>query len=56
MTEIPARGRESSFMMIDCSVRRKEADEVEALVLESDPEAYITVEEVTPRRSGVFRQ
>ncbi|MBG0786820.1 MAG: DUF2179 domain-containing protein [Anaerolineaceae bacterium] len=56
VTEIPARGRESSFMMIDCSVRRKEADEVEALVLESDPEAYITVEEVTPRRSGVFRQ
>ena len=56
VTEIPARGRESSFMMLDCSVRRKEADEVEALVLELDPNAYITVEEVTPRRSGVFRQ
>jgi uncharacterized protein YebE (UPF0316 family) len=56
VTEIPARGREASFMMIDCSVRRKQADEVEALALEMDPSAYITVEEVTPRRSGVFRQ
>jgi uncharacterized protein YebE (UPF0316 family) len=56
VTEIPARGREASFMMIDCSVRRKQADEVEALILEVDPGAYITIEEVTPRRSGVFRQ
>jgi uncharacterized protein YebE (UPF0316 family) len=43
-------------MMLDCSVRRKQADEVEALILEVDPGAYITSEEVTPRRSGVFRQ
>jgi uncharacterized protein YebE (UPF0316 family) len=56
VTEIPARGREASFMMLDCSVRRKQADEVEALILEVDPDAYITIEEVTPRRSGVFRQ
>jgi uncharacterized protein YebE (UPF0316 family) len=56
VTEIPARGRQASFMMLDCSVRRKQADEVEALILEVDPGAYITSEEVTPRRSGVFRQ
>jgi len=55
VTEIPARGRESSFMMIDCRVRRKQADEVEALVLNVDSEAFITAEEVTPRRSGVWR-
>jgi uncharacterized protein YebE (UPF0316 family) len=55
VTEIPARGRESSFMMIDCSVRRKQADEVETLVLKVDPEAFITAEEVTPRRSGIWR-
>jgi len=55
VTEIPARGRESSFMMIDCSIRRKQADEVEKLVLSLDPEAFITTEEVTPRRSGVWR-
>lgn len=55
VTEIPARGRESSFMMIDCSVRRKQANEVEELTLSVDPEAFITTEEVTPRRHGVWR-
>jgi len=55
VTEIPARGRESSFMMVDCRVRRKLADEVEALALSVDPNAFITAEDVTPRRSGVWR-
>ncbi len=55
VTEIPARGRESSFMMIDCSVRRKQANEVEDLTLSVDPRAFITTEEVTPRRHGVWR-
>lgn len=54
-TEIPARGRESSFMLVDCHVRRKQTDVVEKLVLEIDPKAFITAEEVTPRRSGIWR-
>lgn len=55
VTEIPARGRESSFMMVDCRVRRKLANEVETLALSVDPEAFITAEDVTPRKSGVWR-
>ncbi len=55
VTEIPARGRESSFMMIDCSILRKQADDLEKLVLSLDPGAFITTEEVTPRRSGIWR-
>jgi len=55
VTEIPARGRESNFMLVDCHVRRKQADEVEDLALKIDPEAFITAEEVTPRRSGIWR-
>jgi uncharacterized protein YebE (UPF0316 family) len=55
VTEIPARGRESNFILVDCHVRRKQADEVEALALKIDPEAFITAEEVTPRRSGIWR-
>ncbi len=54
-TEIPAKGRESNFMLIDCHVRRKEAKEVEALVLKIDPEAFITIEDVVPRQSGIWR-
>jgi uncharacterized protein YebE (UPF0316 family) len=56
VTEIPARGRDGNFMMVDCSVRRKEADQVEALALKVDPAAFITAEDVTPRRSGIWRQ
>ena len=55
VTEIPARGRESNFMLVDCHVRRKQADQVEDLALEVDPQAFITAEEVTPRRSGIWR-
>lgn len=55
VTEIPARGRESNFMLVDCHVRRKQADEVEDLALKIDPEAFITAEDVTPRRSGIWR-
>jgi uncharacterized protein YebE (UPF0316 family) len=55
VTEIPARGRESNFMLVDCRVRRKQANEVEALALSVDPEAFITAEDVTPRRSGFWR-
>jgi len=55
VTEIPARGRESNFMLVDCHVRRKQSDEVEALALKIDPDAFITAEEVTPRRSGIWR-
>jgi len=55
VTEIPARGRESSFLLVDCRVRRKLADEVEALVLSVDPDAFITAEDVTPRQSGIWR-
>ena len=55
VTEIPARGRESSFMMIDCRVRRKQTEDVETLVLGIDPEAFITAEDVIPKRSGIWR-
>lgn len=55
VTEIPARGRDSNFMLVDCRVRRRLADEVEERVLEVDPDAFITTEEVTPIRSGIWR-
>ncbi len=55
VTEIPARGRDSNFMLVDCRVRRRLADDVEQMVLQVDPEAFITTEDVTPRRSGVWR-
>ncbi|MFW5713509.1 MAG: DUF2179 domain-containing protein [Brevefilum sp.] len=55
VTEIPARGRESNFMLVDCHVRRKQAVAVESLILEVDPKSFITADDVTPRRSGFWR-
>lgn len=55
VTEIPARGRDSSFMLVDCRVRRKQSEDVEKLALEIDPEAFITAEDVVPRQSGIWR-
>ena len=55
VTEIPARGREGNFMVVDSRVKRKQADELEELVLQIDPDAFITSEDITPRRSGIWR-
>lgn len=55
VTEIPARGRDGTVSLLDCSVRRKELKEAEALILEVDPDAFITVEDITPVRRGHWR-
>ncbi len=54
VTEIPARGRNGSVSLCDLSVRRKDVTAVEKLTLEVDPEAFITVEDITPLRSGYW--
>ena len=54
MTEIPARGKDGPVSICDLSVRRKDVPAVEKLTLEVDPGAFITVEDITPLRSGYW--
>ena len=54
VTEIPACGKDGPVSFCDLSVRRKDVPAVEKLTLEVDPEAFITVEEITPLRSGYW--
>ncbi len=54
VTEIPACGKDGPVSLCDLSVRRKDVSAVEKLALEIDPEAFITVEEITPLRSGYW--
>ncbi len=54
VTEIPARGKDGSVSLCDLSVRRKDVPAIEKLALEVDPEAFITVEDITPLRSGYW--
>jgi uncharacterized protein YebE (UPF0316 family) len=55
VTEISARGRDGMVSMLNCSVRRKETDDVETVILEADPQAFITADDVRPLRRGFWR-
>jgi uncharacterized protein YebE (UPF0316 family) len=55
VTEIPARGKDGTVTILQTSVLRKDKDTVETVVLEADPEAFITAEDVRPVRKGFWR-
>jgi uncharacterized protein YebE (UPF0316 family) len=54
VTEIPAQGKDGPVCISDLSVRRKDISDVERIVQETDPEAFITIEDVTPLRAGYW--
>lgn len=55
VTEIPARGKDGMVSMLSCSVLRKQVKDIEKLILEIDPAAFITVEDITPIHRGFWR-
>lgn len=55
VTEIPARGKSGMVSLLHCNVFRKDVDHVETLILETDPEAFVTSEDVRPVRRGFWR-
>jgi uncharacterized protein YebE (UPF0316 family) len=55
VTEISARGKDGTVNLIHCSVLRKQIDQVDTIVLETDPEAFVTAEDVRPVRRGFWR-
>jgi uncharacterized protein YebE (UPF0316 family) len=55
VTEVPARGKNGTVSMLSCSVRRREFDNAETIILEVDPEAFITAEDVRAVRRGFWR-
>ncbi|MCW5875043.1 MAG: DUF2179 domain-containing protein [Anaerolineales bacterium] len=54
VTEIPARGKDGMVSLLNLSVRRKEVDQVQALVESVDSTAFITSEETRPLRRGFW--
>jgi uncharacterized protein YebE (UPF0316 family) len=54
VTEIPARGRNGKVAMLSVNVNRRDKDSVESVVLEADPEAFVTAEDVRPVRRGFW--
>ncbi|HHY87338.1 MAG TPA: DUF2179 domain-containing protein [Chloroflexi bacterium] len=55
VTEVPARGKDGMVTMLNTAVRRREVSSVEAVVLETDPNAFVTSDEVRPIRRGYWR-
>ena len=55
VTEISARGKDGMVSILSVSVLRKDVSNVETLVHEKDPEAFMTSEDVRPVRRGYWR-
>ena len=54
VTEIPAQGKDGPVCISDLSVRRKDVAGIEKIVQDTDPEAFVTIEDVTPLRAGYW--
>ena len=55
ITEIPARGKDGMVTLLSCSVLRRNVEQVQKLVNEVDPAAFVTAEDVRPVRRGFWR-
>jgi uncharacterized protein YebE (UPF0316 family) len=55
VTEIAGRGMNGTVFELHASVLRKDVSQVETIVLESDPQAFVTAEDVRPVRRGFWR-
>ena len=56
VTEIPARGKDGSVDILECSVQRKFAQDVQDLIREIDREAFITSRDIQRVRRGFWRE
>jgi uncharacterized protein YebE (UPF0316 family) len=55
VTEIPARGKDGTVTLLNCSVRRRNVTRVDKLIREIDEDAFITAEDLRPVRRGFWR-
>lgn len=54
-TELSGRGRDGTVAVINCSVRRRDIEQVRQQVNAIDPDAFITVQEIRPLNRGFWR-
>lgn len=55
VTEIPARGKDGAVEVLECSVQRKFAKEVQNIALDCDPGAFITSRDIQRVWRGFWR-
>lgn len=54
VTEMSARGRDGMVSVVYCDVLRKSMDHAENVILEANPAAFITAEDVRPVQHGFW--
>jgi uncharacterized protein YebE (UPF0316 family) len=54
VTEIPARGKDGMVSILSVSVYRRDVAEVQKIIAEKDPSAFITSEDMRPLRRGFW--
>lgn len=54
-TEFTAQGKDGTVTVVNCAVNRRAVSAVHALILQVDPQAFVTVDEVRPLQRGYFR-
>jgi len=55
VTEIAARGMQGEVSVLSCSVQRKDVTSMEKIIHATDPDAFVTSEDVRPIRRGFWR-
>ena len=55
VTEIPARGKDGAVEVLECSVQRKFAKEVQDIALDADSDAFITSRDIQRIWRGYWR-
>ena len=56
VTELAAVGRDGTVSLLNCFVFRSASEEVGQLIIEEDPEAFVTSEAVRPLYRGYWRR
>jgi len=54
VTEVPARGKDGMVSLLECSVRRKNLEEVERIIKKIDSGAFVTTRDIHPLRRGYW--
>jgi uncharacterized protein YebE (UPF0316 family) len=54
VTEIAGRGKDGAVTLLVCSVARRKASQVEQLILEIDPQAFVAAQDVRPVQAGFW--
>lgn len=56
-TELVGYGRDGEVLMVHVNCKRKQVDDVERIVFERDPKAFLTIDDFNPVRStGYYRK